>query len=556
MNKCLKWAIFYADKLSWSIIPINPASKKPLVKSWKQYQTTPATATEIAEWFDKWPEANIGLVTGAVSNLTVLDIDEYEHKGTLEYIKSVYLDRFDDPYPPWTHTVTARTPSGGYHWFFQHTPDMVSRRVIPAVDCKTTGGYVVISPSAINGKRYLWTRAPFTKEKIVVPSIFPPIYESLFSVKKNSISTDEGKTQPLRVVDLDKGSRDESLFHIANSLTKGGMDQSNIRTVMHILGMACVPPFGEADIDAKILSALGRQEDRMGSLAEEIREWVLAAQGVWTYEQLDRELKIISKQERSNRRVIVHRLCEEGIIEPAGSRAGAYRLIRSKAEEIDFINVVESERYDGFKLALGEEELFKLMPKNIVIISGSPDAGKTAYLMNLVRLNQADYDIHYFSSEMGALEFKSRLSQFPNIALDEWTFTAKERGDDFHDVIEPNGVNIIDFLEMHDNFYEVGKHIKRIFDRLENGVAFIALQKNPGNENPLGGNRAREKARLVVNLDQAWKDGRPDGHWAKITKAKNWRTYDNPRGMTRHFRIFDGCQISLSSDWDWEESIK
>jgi hypothetical protein len=211
--------------------------------------------------------------------------------------------------------------------------------------------------------------------------------------------------------------------------------------------------------------------------------------------------------------------------------------------------VVESNLCDDFVFPLGEENLFRLMPKNVVIVSGSPDSGKTAYMMNLVYKNQSKFHIQYNSSEMGAMEFKSRLEMFPDIMIDEWTFLAKERGGDFHDIIDPNGINIIDFLEMHDNFYEVGKHIKRIFDRLRDGVAFIALQKNPGTENPLGGHRAREKARLVINLDHDY-----PGHKAKITKAKNWRTHENPRGLVKYFNITDGCQMSAVPDtWTYEE---
>ena len=551
MNPILKWALFYQDKLGWSIIPINPKSKRPIVK-WKHFIKYAAQPEQLEAWWGENPNANIGVVTGSISNLTVIDIDEYEVPGTLAYMKELYADATEDPTPPWEHTVTARTPSGGYHWFFQHRDDMVSRRVIPAVDCKTEGGYVVISPSRLNGRRYSWERPPFNKTGIVVPSVFPAVYESLFSVKKNSSCMEEEDCTPSRVVDFGKGSRDESLFHVANSLVKGNCNMENVKTVLYALGDACVPPFPKREIDAKIISALGRGVDRLGSLAEEIREWVNGANGVWTYELLDRDLKVFTKQERANRRVVIHRLCEEGIVEPAGGRAGTYRRVLADAETIDFINVVESDIYDSFEFPLGEENLFRLMPKNIIIVSGSPDSGKTAYMMNLVYKNQHKFPIQYNSSEMGALEFRARLKQFPNIMLDEWNFVAKERGGDFHDIIQPDGINIVDFLEMHDNFYEVGKHIKRIFDRLRDGVAFIALQKNPGTENPLGGHRAREKARLVINLDHDY-----PGHKAKITKAKNWRTHENPRGLSKYFSIIDGCQISATPDtWRYEDEEK
>ena len=42
---------------------------------WKEFQYRHPTEEEVADWWDKWPDANIGIVTGKISNLVVFDLD-------------------------------------------------------------------------------------------------------------------------------------------------------------------------------------------------------------------------------------------------------------------------------------------------------------------------------------------------------------------------------------------------------------------------------------------------------------------------------------------------
>jgi hypothetical protein len=236
-------------------------------------------------------------------------------------------------------------------------------------------------------------------------------------------------------------------------------------------------------------------------------------------------------------------MVNEDLIERHPKQNAIFRRIEKECRPIDLLGDDEGEI--PFKWPLGEERLFGLMPKNIVIVAGTPDAGKTAYLLNCVALNMHQHEIHYFSSEMGRGEFKTRLGKYEGIRLDEWHFHPWERAEGFHDVIRPDAINIIDFLEIHEEFFAVGGLIKQIFDKLKTGVAILAIQKNPNVQTPLGGYRAMEKARLIVNLESDY-----PGNVAEITKAKNWRTERNPRGMKKTFRLYDGINISETSGWE------
>jgi hypothetical protein len=556
----------------------------PSLKEWALFYF------EVEEWWTEHPDANIALVCGAVSGVSVIDIDSYKGPGTVEYVMSVFWDSvkdsFDDP-APWMECVKAFTPRGGEHWFFRYNPDLVSRQVMPNVDIKSDGGYVLISPSINKDGPYKWQRPPFITRAEKAVGIegdiygmleFPEVYHSLWS-KDSPFSHTVGVTNPVpeipqpdvtpdlgtaetkgkepchtvtnprtdRVVSFEEGGRDETLFHVANTLILGGMPIQNVELVIEQLAGSCSPPF--KDGAAKVLSALERGEDRLRPLAQEIRQWVEEVEGVFTSQQVDSELRIRTKQDKANRRKILTRMKDEGIIEQ-WQVAGKYRKITRELATIDFKSAEATTRYSQLRFPLGEEQLFLPMEKNIIIIAGTPDAGKTAWLLDFIRLNQDLFDCHYFSSEMGGLEFKSRLENFPTMKLEDWKFKAYEKESDFHDSIRPNSVNVIDFLEMHDNFYLVGQKIKQIWDKLDKGICIIALQKNPGNENPLGGTRAKEKARLVVNLDHQ-KGGMTR---ATITKGKNWRTPENPRGMFKEFWITGGCQFTGEDpSWHREE---
>jgi hypothetical protein len=58
------------------MIPIRQKDKVPLVR-WQAYQHRRADSEEIKHWFDQWPDANIGVVTGAISGIVVLDVDPW-----------------------------------------------------------------------------------------------------------------------------------------------------------------------------------------------------------------------------------------------------------------------------------------------------------------------------------------------------------------------------------------------------------------------------------------------------------------------------------------------
>jgi len=135
----------------WSVVPVVAREKRPLVK-WEALQTTPPTAKQLDGWFRRWPDANVGIVTGEVSNLIVLDIDP-RHGGDRS------LEELEHRYGPLPVTVEAIAGGGGRHLYFTH-PGLETRNrtgLAPGIDLRGDGGYIVAPPSIHpSGAAYLW----------------------------------------------------------------------------------------------------------------------------------------------------------------------------------------------------------------------------------------------------------------------------------------------------------------------------------------------------------------------------------------------------------------
>jgi len=129
-----------------------------------------------------------------------------------------------------------------------------------------------------------------------------------------------------------------------------------------------------------------------------------------------------------------------------------------------------------------------IYPGNIIIVAGGKSSGKTAFLLNTVKLNQAQHEIVYLNSEMGDTEFRICLELFEGMKLTDWKFKAYHRMGNFEDLVtDERKIFIIDFLEVTTDFWKVAQYIQRIHRKLKEGIAIIALQKSDSKEAGRGG---------------------------------------------------------------------
>lgn len=106
----------------------------------------------VARWWSMWPHANIGIATGMVSGLVVIDIDP--RNGAMDT-----LAKLADELRTFTRTAQVLTQSGGWHLYYGHPGGKVvsrSNALGPGIDIKGDGGYVVAPPSQGVEGPYVW----------------------------------------------------------------------------------------------------------------------------------------------------------------------------------------------------------------------------------------------------------------------------------------------------------------------------------------------------------------------------------------------------------------
>ncbi len=472
-------ALRYCDE-GRSVIPIKPRDKIPFIK-WEPYQSKRAEPDQIKEWWQKWPNANVALITGRLSGIDAIDADS--SKGYSALIKLL---------PTNFLTPESQTPKGR-HLFVEHTDGLGNAtRFIEDCDYRGEGGYIIVPPSlGANGEQYSWLPGKSIFE--IAPTPLPEVLYMLLTnvLRGDNNNYSDNKRQQTTTPDnicFEKGHRDNTLFHLANCLIKGGMLTHDIQQLLTLIALKlCNPSFPEKEIPVKIESALKRTEGREKSFINEIRDLIVTTNGIISTTFVFNRQHLTTREEKKKAVVALLRLEKEGLIEKTGKVAGEYRKIDNECEVMDFQNAeTESIRLN---LLFGISEMVEIMPGNIILIAGEPNAGKTAFLLNTIKDNMHNFDINYFNSEMGASELRKRLTKFEYSNLSDWKFRAWERVDNFSDVIKSgNGqINVIDFLEIHDNFYEVGGKLAEIHKKLKGAIAIIALQKNKGVDVGLGG---------------------------------------------------------------------
>ncbi|MEK7194256.1 MAG: bifunctional DNA primase/polymerase [Patescibacteria group bacterium] len=131
--------------LGFSVIPLREKDKMPLM-AWKQYQKERASPDQIRAWFKQFPNMNIGVATGAISGVVVIDVEKGGSIGDLPI------------------TATAKTGGGGWHLYYKYPNRPIgnsTKKIAPLTDVKADGGIIVLPPSIHpSGNSYEWSIPP------------------------------------------------------------------------------------------------------------------------------------------------------------------------------------------------------------------------------------------------------------------------------------------------------------------------------------------------------------------------------------------------------------
>jgi hypothetical protein len=588
----------YLD-LGFSIIPIAKGSKEPPKGfKWKPYQQNQPTPEEVESWFEQWPDIQIALVTGMISGIGAIDADG--PKG-IKWLKETA-----------PATSVYQKTAKGWHAFYKLTYPVYNRsRFLPELDIRGQGGYVLIAPSAhTNGTKY----------ELVFP-IESQGWEDITEFPYDLVQPDHIKST-ITLEPVTEGERNDTLARIVGKYIAKGLNIDEITNLCTGWNLSCAAPLPQKELETTVTSIfktyyrkhpldyvdlssessessessnshffkqnqaksskeidIEKIKERSIDLNQEIRSWIMEQTGIIKTFDIDNEFCLKTRNEKNARSAQLNYLKRQGKIVKVKNKIGAWRVLENDLVRLNPLSVAQKSL--KIPMPLDIYDLVDIYPKNIIIVAGAPNSGKTTFALNLAffcalldsqarntiknylysynnksqaedpaclsQFSLPNGKIRYFNSEMAETELSKRVGVFPD--ADIWTPSIEfyERTSNFEDVIDPNGINIIDYLSVYENFWEVGLPIKEIHETLKTGIAIICLQKKPGAEFAKGGAVTLEIPRLVINLD----NNAPFGGIARIVKAKAWATKNNPNGLERDYKIIDGWKIKPVADWQY-----
>lgn len=210
--------------------------KHPAITNWQQEATK--NEREIRRLWARFPEANIGILTGEPNKIVVLDVDP---RNGGEKALEEHQAKFG-ALPP---TPRTRTGGGGWHFLFQHPGVPVRNiKIAPGLELRADGGMVIGAGSVHrSGAGYLLEVSP----EQVPPAPLPEwILRESRSAGKELTAASSATSADGRVPE---GSRNTYLTTLAGSMRRKGMSESGITAGLLAENQArCDPPLAEAEI--------------------------------------------------------------------------------------------------------------------------------------------------------------------------------------------------------------------------------------------------------------------------------------------------------------------
>ncbi len=218
-----------------SVFPVKGEGKTPLV-AWKPYQERVANNEELGAWFASGI-ANVGIVTGELSGVIVLDFDTNE-----AWQEAINLGM---PETPLVET------SRGFHAYFKHRPGIRNDQhgqVIAGMDIRGEGGYVVAPPSVHeSGDVYSWFDGKSFDDVLLAEL---PDWVVTHVVEKPVLEELEGG--------VGSGERNETLARLAGSWVKE-MGFAEVVTKALEWNEKCEPPLDELEVE-KVAKSIWERE--------------------------------------------------------------------------------------------------------------------------------------------------------------------------------------------------------------------------------------------------------------------------------------------------------
>lgn len=250
--------------LGYRVFPLSPGSKIPTEGSGGCKDAT-SDVDQIEAWWHKQPRANIGLST---EGLFVVD-DDSDGK---------WLDGRLDLAADLSAAPMQRTPRGGKHWVFRGGAEFrnSTSAIAHKIDTRGNGGYIVVSPSRVDGKGYEWIN-PLDVPPEHLPD--PPTWlvgmyrDNVLKKRDHSPSSKAASEIPKSPAcngsKISEGQRNGTLASLAGSMRRRGMSPDAIVAALLTENAArCQPPLPDDEV-RRIAASVGRYEPQQAAAQDD-----------------------------------------------------------------------------------------------------------------------------------------------------------------------------------------------------------------------------------------------------------------------------------------------
>ncbi len=560
MNESMMTAALRYAAQGFKVMPIKSDDKVPLtehgLKDATQLQVT------VKEYWTKWPTANIAIVT---DGLAVLDFDAGH--GGLES-KQKIIAKYG-PLPP---TRVHKTGGGGEHWIYRQNGSVIrnTTRLLgyQGVDLRGSGGYIVVPPSnhASGGHYEVISEGPI----VDCPDWLLMANKPIGAV----LAATPGQPIP-------QSTRNDTMIRNAGAMRRRGMTEEEILAALLVQNKRCDPPLTEAEVRKIAQSAARYQPDPIESLPQEhdpleveqvenfeqveqsgtsctklkfqqvditgkrdkiiwkiVDEWLTFHKGErFDLDTICRHLDIKTREDRQS---VAKKLWREVKTENLKKSDRLYSFIDRTYKLIDWTNAIDGGVLpfewpvggDGTKFPIAEH--ISLSEGDLLVLAGVSNMGKTALILNILWANMDRMQCTLMGNEYEASKFKRRVSRMtwanPRKPDGKPKFDLIERFDAWEDIIRPDHLNLIDWISLGDNFYQIGKILEGIKSKITTGAVVAAIQKDAQKSLGMGGGFSQHLSSVYLSIDF---------ERLTVVKAKEWKG-QNPNGKVYGFKIVEG----------------
>lgn len=241
----------------WPVFPCRPGAKEPATRHGFRDATT--DQGQIRSWWERWPDANLAIATGAPGP-DVLDVDDHGEAGN----GYGALGRLQRAGLLGTAGAIVRTPHGGLHLYFVGSTQPSGRLADHHLDFKAAGGYVVAPPSQVDGRPYYLVRQADPRCELSWAAVLGTLEPlPLRSARAATSAIADVRGLAAWVGRLEEGNRNAGLFWAACRAVECGQPQA----LDEIAAAAASTGLGQHEIARTIDSARrhgARQPGRSG----------------------------------------------------------------------------------------------------------------------------------------------------------------------------------------------------------------------------------------------------------------------------------------------------